>query len=370
MKISGIISENKDRIVSQWLERVRLEIPEVAGYEKPLIENSIPDLIDAIIRALVRDGSGNIPSYSRQHAIQRSHLKSYSLKQIIREYNLLKREIFNVVEEYLEISPPNRDSILFTVDHAIEQAAETYFRIREEVHINARNAAEKKADDLELQDENREDFIHSITHDLNTPLNNIKGCINLLEDNLEIEQVNRILLILKGSAHQAEILIRDLLDATTITSNTKLPVHKVKTNILDELEREILFFRTAHERNIEFSSNTDKIDTELDIDLIIRAFHNLLGNAIRHGSRSSLITVSCNIENNLLILSVHNFGKEIPADALNAIFGRYYKIDQVGSGWGIGLAFVREVARAHGGEVTARSNSEEGNLFELKIPVN
>jgi signal transduction histidine kinase len=369
MEIAGIVREHKDRIIRQWVDRVKLEIPEVSGYERPMIENSIPDLIEAIIGSLERDGGINIHSYSRQHAIQRSHLKSYSLKQVIREYNLLKREIFNVTEEYSEIIPQYRDIILFTIDHAIEQAAETYFRIREEAHINARNAAEKKADDLELKDENREDFIQSITHDLNAPLNNIKGCIKLLEDNHEIDQVNRILQILKGSAHQAEILIKDFLDAATITSNSKLPVQKAKTNILEELNREILVFRTAHLRTIEFTSNRHKIDAELDIDLIIRAFHNLLGNAIRHGSKSSAITVSCTIENNLLIISVHNFGRQIPADALDAIFGRYYKIDKIGSGWGIGLAFVREVARAHGGEVTAKSNAEEGNLFEIKIPV-
>ncbi len=369
MKIAEVVRKHKEEIIRRWLERIAGEIPEVTNYDESIIKNSIPDLIDAIIYALENPDTSRIPVYSQQHAMQRSDLRIYSLKQVIREYNLLKNEIFRVAGEYEDIDPAERDTIMLVMDNAIEQAAETYFRIREEVYINARSIAEKKADELELQDENREDFIQSITHDLNTPLNNIKGCINLLEDDLEVDQVNRILQILKGSLHQAELLIKDFLDAATVTPSAKLPLHKVKTNILDELEREIHIFKTAHKRKIELRSNRNEIIVELDNNLLIRAFNNLLGNAIRHGNESSTITVYCDIENNSFKLTVHNFGRQIPADVLDAIFGRYYKIDEAGGGWGIGLAFVKEVVEAHGGEVSAKSNHGDGNSFELKIPV-
>jgi signal transduction histidine kinase len=369
MKIAEVVRENKNRIIKGWLEKVLKEIPEVAGYDKSVIENSVPDLVDEIIFALKKHDTEYVPDYSRKHALQRAQFKAYSLEQIIREYNLLKKEIFHVTDEYEGIDPVERDTIMFTIDNAIEQAAETYFRIREEAHINARSIAEKKADDLELQDENREDFIQSITHDLNTPLNNIKGCINLLEDSLEIDQVSRILQILKGSTHQAELIIKDFLDVATISPSAKLPLQKAKTNILEIVKKEINIFKIAHSREIELQSNQDVIIAEVDSNLLIRAFNNLLSNAIRHGDRSSSITVSCDLENSTLKLTIHNFGRQIPSNALKTIFGRYYKIDEAGNGWGIGLAFVKEVAEAHGGEVLAKSNPGEGNTFELKLPL-
>jgi signal transduction histidine kinase len=369
MKIADVVRENKDRIIKGWLEKVVKEIPEVAGYDHSIIENSVPELIDEIIAALKEHDIGYVPDHSRKHALQRSQLKVYSLEQIIREYNLLKKEIFHVTDEYDGIDRVERDAIMFTIDNAIEQAAETYFRIREEAHINARSIAEKKADDLELLDENREDFIQSITHDLNTPLSNIKGCINMLEDELEFDQVSRILRILKGSTHQAELIIKDFLDVATITPSAKLPLQKAKTNLLDQLKKEINIFKIAHARNIELQSSQEVIIAEVDSNLLMRAFNNLLSNAVRHGDGSSTITVTCNLKNNSLRITVHNFGRQIPPDALDAIFGRYYKIDEAGSGWGIGLAFVKEVAEAHGGKVSAKSNPGEGNIFELKIPL-
>jgi signal transduction histidine kinase len=370
MKIDEVVRENKDRIIKGWLEKVKMEIPEISGYNESVIENSVPDLIDEIISALENPDNSNVPDYSKKHALQRSQLKIYSLDRIIREYNLLKKEIFHVADGYKDINASDRDTIMFAIDNAIEQAAETYFKIREQAHLNARYLAEKKADELELKDENREDFIQSITHDLNTPLNNIKGCINLLEDDLEVDQVNKILQILKGSSHQAELIIKDFLDVATINRSTKLPLRKAKTNILDELDKQINFFKIAHERNIELKSDQNEIIAEVDINLLIRALNNLLSNAIRHGDRSSTITVCCELENNILKLKVHNFGKPIPLSVLNAIFDRYYKIDETGSGWGIGLAFVKEVAEAHGGEISAKSNKEDGITFELKIRVN
>lgn len=368
MRIAEALRENKDRIIKGWIERVKNEIPEISGHSNSVIKDSVPDLIEEIISALKQHNTSYVPAYSKEHAIQRSQIRVYSLERMIREYNLLKREIFHVTGEYEDIAPSERDAIMFTVDSAIEQAAETYFRLREESHINARLLAEKKADELELKDENREDFIQSITHDLNTPLNNIKGCINLLEGDLEIDQINKILQILKGSTHQAELMIKNFLDVATITPNTKLPLHKARSNVLAELKKETDIFKIAHARNIELKSSQAEIFAELDSNLLKRAFNNLLSNAVRHGDSSSTITVSCFQENNSLRLTVHNYGKQIPADVLNAIFGRYYKIDEIGSGWGIGLAFVKEVAEAHGGRVTAKSDPGNGNTFELTIP--
>lgn len=369
MTVAEIIRTQKDNILESWVKDLKERVPEVMDQEKAAIQNSIPELIDALVKALKDGNDGLIYEQTRKHAMQRTDFKAYSLKHVIKEYNLLKEEIFHVVDEYSEIDPGERDTIMFIIDRAIEQAAETFYRIKEGVHVNARTLAESKANDMELQSENREDFINSISHDLNTPLNNIKGAISLLESDLEIEQVSKILEILKGSAYQAELLIRDFLEVNLVSPGKKLPVKKVMVNVLEDLENEINIYKIAHKSRIELRSSHDDITVKLDINLLRRAFNNLLSNAIRHGKRDSIIIVTCSLVDDNLLISVNNKGKLIPDNSLEEIFKRYYKIDSSGEGWGIGLAFVKGVAEAHGGDIKVTSTVEDGTTFILKIPV-
>jgi signal transduction histidine kinase len=369
MTVAELIRSRKDEILESWLDKLKVSIPEVNNHDKTAIENSVPDLIDAIVEALETGDVEKISSLSQKHALDRTNFNVYSLKHIIHEYNLLKKIIFQVVDEHSGIDPGERDTIMFVVDEAIERAADTFYRIKQGIQVNARTIAERKADEMELQDENREDFIRSISHDLNTPLNNIKGCINMLEDDLDVDQVGKLLRILKGSTHQAELLIKDFLDVAIVNPNVKLPVNRVLVNIVEDLENEISIFKIAQHKKIELITHENEIVVEVDINLLRRAFNNLINNAIRHGDHQSDIIVSCNREDGFLIISVHNKGKTIPANLMDVIFKRYYKINDSGAGWGIGLAFVKEVAEAHGGNVKVESKDDDGTTFRLKIPI-
>ncbi len=368
MNTAEIIRSKKEDILNNWMETLIKNMPEVKNHDKTAIQDSVPDLIDAIVEVLISDEDGNIIAHSQKHALDRSRFDVFSLKHIIQEYNFLKKEIFRETDKFSDVDPGERDKIMFAFDQAIEQAAETFYRVKQGVQVNARKIAEKKADEMELQDENREEFIHSISHDLNNPLNAIMGSISLLEHEVDVADVKKILSILKTSSIQAESLIKELLDVSGISCREKLPVNKESVNLLDELETEIEVFRVLHRNHIELQSNQDRINVDVDVNLIRRAFDNLMSNAVKHGGKAAPILVRCDLENDKLKLSVHNGGGSIPDDVLDKIFDRYYKLDKSGKGWGIGLSFVKEVARAHGGHVTVWSNKEKGTTFELVIP--
>lgn len=369
MRAADIIFLKKDEILNKWMKTLIDSMPEVKNHDKTAIQNSVPDLLDAIVEVLISDNDGNIIVHSQKHALDRTSFDVFSLKHIIQEYNFLKKEIFRETDKYSEVDPGERDKIMFAFDQAIEEAAETFYRVRQGVQVNARKIAERKADKLELRDENREEFIHSISHDLNNPLNAIMGSINLLEHDQEAEKVNKILNVLKTSSSQAESLIKEILDVSGISEKEKLPVNKELVNLLNDLEGEIEVFKVLHRNHIDLHSNRDEINVEVDLNLIRRAFDNLMSNAVKHGGYSVPITVNCNLEGDKLELSVHNGGQTIPNEVLDKIFDRYYKINKSGKGWGIGLSFVKEVAAAHHGDVTVRSNEKEGTTFELIIPV-
>ncbi len=369
MEFWRILQTKKKELLQNWLEKVRKEIPNVNNYDKTAIQNSVPDLIDSIVEIMKTNNSHLIVSYSEQHGLERANFKSYTLKHIIQEYNLLKAEIFHVIDSSSEITAKNdRDIIMHAIDFAIEQSAETFYRQKQNVQLKARKIAEKKADNLKIKDENREEFIHSIMHDLNSPLNNIKACISMLEGDIEVGEARKLLEILKLSSQQAEIMIEDLLDVGDIESEEKLPLQKSLINVLEDIEQQVKIYKTSYKRDIKLNSNKEEIYINIDINLIRRAFNNLMNNALKHGYSSKTIFVNCELSNSYFQLSIRNEGL-IPKNKLETIFNRYYKLNESTKGWGIGLSFVKKVAEAHGGSIFVESNENSGTIFRLKVPV-
>ncbi len=368
MKITDILRAKKKHILENWLEQVKEKILLLKNYDITAIQNSVPDLIDAIVEILETKNSDKIIIHSAQHGWQRTKHNVYSMKHIIKEYNLLRSEIFRVVDEHSETtSRDDRDIIMDAVNYAIENAAEVFYNKKQSVLVDAHKIAEMKADQLQIEDKNREEFIQSIIHDLNSPLNNIKACIGMLEGDIEIGEARKVLEILRASSLQAEVLIEDFLDVGSVDSYQDLPLKKSKVNILEDLEDQIKIFKISYRRDIVLSSSEKEIIVEVDVNLIKRAFNNLMNNALKHGLSSKQIIVECNQNNDFLKISVHNAGKEIPGSILNSIFDRYYKNEEATKGWGIGLAFVKKVAEAHGGKVFVESN-ESGTTFRLEVP--
>lgn len=368
MSTAHILKSNKGKILKNWLQKVQQEMPIILKHDKSAIENSVPDLLDAIILQIESEGIEKIQSNSRLHGAQRTSFSNYSLRHVIKEYNILKSEILHLLDTDQITEPKDRDDIMFMVDHAIEEAAETFFMLKQGVLIKARKVAEQKANELEIEDENREEFIQSITHDLNNPLSNIKGCISLLEMDLDVEKIGKILNILKTSAQQAEFLVKDFLDVGKVNLSEKFPIKRSSFEIIDELENQIEVYRISHNRDVEFDPKVADVYVSIDLDLLRRSVGNLMNNALKHGNSDSKITVSCYLEQGMVVIAVQNTGKMIPQENLKNIFNRYYQGDGTTKGWGIGLAFVNEVVKAHGGEAVVESNEEKGTTFKLIFP--
>ena len=359
-----IIGKHKETIIDNWLADLAEEMPFVELHEDSAIINSIPGLIDAMVGALKERQPKEVIFHSQKHGLIRAKFKEYSLGHIIREYNLLRKKIFTILDEAGTVALEDRNLVIYIIDQAIEQASETYHRIKQQVLIDARKMAEQKAHDLELTDENREAFIQSISHDLNGPLNNVSACVELLESGVSVEKAEKIMGYIRTSLNQAEGLIKDFLDVSTLDSQKELPVSLVKAGVLEDLRKEITVYQVSQSREVEIESNEEDIYAFVDIDLLRRAFGNLMSNAIKHSTPSSKITVSCNKQDDELHISVHNKGKEIPQEKLDSIF----QADDSAKGWGIGLAFVKKVAEAHGGRVKASSQGED-ITFTMIFPV-
>jgi signal transduction histidine kinase len=99
---------------------------------------------------------------------------------------------------------------------------------------------------------------------------------------------------------------------------------------------------------------------------------NLIGNAIQHGKPDGSIEVCLRDEGGAVLLLVHNEGPPIPADLLPSIFDPFRRgqtrTTRKTEGLGLGLFIVREMVRAHWGEIRVQSTEAEGTTFIVKLP--
>lgn len=274
-----------------------------------------------------------------------------------------------VLDEKGPITPHERDAIMTAIDNAIEQSCEIFFQLRQKVQIDAREVAEKRADQLQIEDNLREEFIQALSHDLNHPLNNVKLCVEIMQkNNATVYDLKRLLKIIADSVAKAESFLSDLLEVKGLSSG--LPIRKQRVNIADVIWNEVQRYNLTTRRTIRLKLSDKELLVSVDAKVMIRAFDNLLDNAMKHGDPSAEITVGCRIEAERLILQVHNYGPVIPAEHIQSVFHKYYtSSEDARKGWGIGLSMVRAVAAAHGGEVTVKSDETAGTEFSLIVPV-
>ena len=109
-----------------------------------------------------------------------------------------------------------------------------------------------------------------------------------------------------------------------------------------------------------------------DRDKITLAMHNLISNAIKYTPPGGEIRVSADFDDERFVFEVADTGVGVQPEQLERVFDRFYRCRDERTahvqGTGLGLALARDVARLHGGDVTAESVYEQGSRFTLELP--
>ena len=107
--------------------------------------------------------------------------------------------------------------------------------------------------------------------------------------------------------------------------------------------------------------------------MLARLFDNLINNAIKYGADGKRIMVKLHADDEIVTVSVINYGYVIPADELPLIFNKFYRVEQSRStntgGTGLGLAISKNIVDMHGGTITVTSDLS-GTVFTVKLKVN
>ena len=221
----------------------------------------------------------------------------------------------------------------------------------------------------------KNDLITNVAHDLRTPLTSIIGYLELLSSNrpLDEEMRKKYLSIAYQKSCHLQVLIEDLFGFTSLgygkitAKMAELDIVNLFAQLLDE------FYPIFEQNHLEYSYNTNVPSKIIvgDGTLLARLFDNLLNNAVKYGNDGKMINVILNAEETAVTIQVINFGSIIPANELNTIFEKFYRMEQSRStqtgGTGLGLAIAKNIVDVHNGSITAES-SLNGTIFKVVLP--
>jgi two-component system phosphate regulon sensor histidine kinase PhoR len=227
----------------------------------------------------------------------------------------------------------------------------------------------------------RKDFVANVSHELRTPIQVVKGFSETLLDTAgemkgsEIKKFVHFVEIIQKNAGIMENLTNDLLilaDLENSSSNEREMEELDISALIDEAIASVEL--QAKKKQIEINSDCDnKLTAKLYGSFFIQALINLIDNGIKYSPPKSKIKVKAHCEGEELLLEVHDKGMGIPAEHLERIFERFYRVDRARSreegGTGLGLSIVRHIALLHKGKVEVESRAGEGSVFRIRIPL-
>jgi signal transduction histidine kinase len=110
-----------------------------------------------------------------------------------------------------------------------------------------------------------------------------------------------------------------------------------------------------------------------DPERLVQVLGNLVSNALRYTPAEGQVVLSARSQANAVLLQVQDTGSGIPLAELPYVFNRFYRVDpsrqQQGGESGLGLAIARAIVEAHGGAITVESESDQGTIFTIVLPV-
>ncbi len=203
----------------------------------------------------------------------------------------------------------------------------------------------------------------TVSHELRTPLTSIRGALGLLSSGIlgEIsEKATNLLRIALSNSDRLVRLINDILDLERAQSGREPLVFRPVQ--MAELVRQSMdgMQLVSESAGVLLIHDKTQVEITADSDRLLQVLTNLLSNAIKFSPPNSAVSIMLRPGSSGVTLSVIDQGRGIPADKLEAIFGRFQQVDASDSrqkgGSGLGLAICRAIISQHNGRIWAERN--------------
>lgn len=228
-----------------------------------------------------------------------------------------------------------------------------------------------------MAEEMRNQFVSTATHELRTPLANIKAYAETLvvAEDIDIRQQKNFYNVIMNEATRLSRFIDELLNVNQMESGAvtlvrgEVDVERMLNEVVENLQPQIKQKELQYEN--QFSAKLPKL--YVDKDKVVAALINLLGNAVKYTPKEGKVRFVVESDESVVSFHIEDTGIGIAAAELPRITEKFFRSsdERVRSivGSGLGLAFSQEVARMHGGMISVKSELNKGSRFTLTLPI-
>jgi signal transduction histidine kinase len=374
MRLSKFINENIEAILQEW--------EDFAGtlHKHDLATKAqLRDHAKAILAAICLDldtyqsveegiekSKGNAPEVPEEtaaelHAADRLHA-GFNVEELVAEYRALRASVLRLWQDRVKKADANDLQDMLRFNEAIDQS------ITESL---ARFSA--------MLRDSQNVFLAILGHDVRNPLGAISmGTQMIMQDTSLPPRHLKVAAQVLRSTQRVTDIVADLLDYSTSHLGGGIPVTLGKYDLSAECRSVVQEMKLFHpERDFKLDVE-DGITVVWDRARISQAISNLMANAVQHGSESSPIWVTVNVQGADAVIIVQNEGEVISPARLRVMFdpGKTFVMKTTSersasqtSNLGLGLYITHEIVSAHFGKIWVTSTSSEGTTFKVQIPL-
>lgn len=369
MRLADFILDHMDAILVDWEAFAATLLPAAGGLDSLALRDHAQPILQAVAKDLntsqTREAQsekskgrapkieGSPETVAQTHAVLRAR-GGFDINQLVAEYRALRASVLRL---WIDFSPLDATGIddMMRFNEAIDQAV-----------------AESVGHFHRTIEQYRNLLLGMLGHDMRTPLNSIVMTAAYLARLNVGENISQAADCLIRSGESMQTLLDDLTDFNRTNLGLGIKIIPSEVDLAKVAGAELEQFRAAHPgRRFEFSRSGDTRGW-WDGARVQQLLRNLLSNAIQYGSPDTPVGVTLRGEPADVCLEVSNSGHINPSE-IDQMFdplkrgSRERASHESRDGLGLGLFIVREIVRAHGGEVEARCEGEQ-TTFAVRLP--
>ena len=282
------------------------------------------------------------------------------------------RKVHNELEERNSEMEEKTEALLDQTDYLYE-ANEIITNMHRELE-KQKDEIVNKNQELLLFNEEKNNLIGIVAHDLKSPLHQIKGLVSIVKvtamavDNEAINCLN----LIENSTNRMSNMISKILDIEAIESQ-QLNLNMKKINVTEYVKSIIERFKPeAENKNIQLHySPSPSLHIEADASYINQIIENLLSNAIKFSPQEKNIFISETEKDNYVLIMVKDEGPGLTTEDKKKLFNKYQKLSARPTGnessTGLGLSIVKKFVEAMQGKIWCESEQGEGATFIVEF---
>ncbi len=244
----------------------------------------------------------------------------------------------------------------------------------------AEQVAKRQAEELEVANKLKDQFLSLASHELKTPISAIKGYAQLAQRRLNkvpdasqaTSTAQESLGKIAEQSNRLTALVNDLLDVSRIQAG-KLELRLEECDLTLLCQQAVEEQHTSTERIIDLAVPAEPVCLKADSERLGQVLNNLISNALKYSDPKTSIQVHLTTQNGWAQVQIQDHGVGIPSDELPMIFDRFFRARTARQGnqrgLGLGLVICKEIVERHHGHIWAMSEEGQGSTFVFELPL-